>query len=162
MATRGHVIQITNCVRWEENACVCVSMSPCCSVTHILALLSGVDVHEAEEDCTTEATTPTSFEPIDQSRGSTAEMEESPRQEVAPSQGEVGPAAEDAGTVTDASLQEEGPRPTDGERAETERDSEKGEESGSDTRPGSQSVDELLADWREDLEAFQQMERDEL
>lgn len=137
-------------------------MSPCCSVTHILALLSGVDVHEVEEDCTTEATTPTSFEPVDQSLRTTAELEESARQDVAPSQGEVGPAAEDAGTVTDVSPQEEGPSPADGGGAETERDSEKGEESGSDTRPGGQSVDELLADWREDLEAFQQMERDEL
>uniref|UniRef100_A0A8C2ZZP0 alpha-1,2-Mannosidase n=1 Tax=Cyclopterus lumpus TaxID=8103 RepID=A0A8C2ZZP0_CYCLU len=31
-----------------------------------------------------------------------------------------------------------------------------------DTDSSSQSVDELLADWREDLEAFQQMEKDEL
>uniref|UniRef100_A0A669EI93 alpha-1,2-Mannosidase n=1 Tax=Oreochromis niloticus TaxID=8128 RepID=A0A669EI93_ORENI len=39
------------------------------------------------------------------------------------------------------------------------RDSEKPEE---DTDSSSQSVDELLADWQEDLEAFKQMEKDEL
>uniref|UniRef100_A0A8C4F979 alpha-1,2-Mannosidase n=1 Tax=Dicentrarchus labrax TaxID=13489 RepID=A0A8C4F979_DICLA len=36
------------------------------------------------------------------------------------------------------------------------------EEPEGDTDSSSQSVDELLADWREDLEAFQQMEKDEL
>uniref|UniRef100_G3PFL3 alpha-1,2-Mannosidase n=1 Tax=Gasterosteus aculeatus aculeatus TaxID=481459 RepID=G3PFL3_GASAC len=43
-----------------------------------------------------------------------------------------------------------------------ERDSEDREEPEGDTDSGSQQVDELLADWREDLEAFQQMEKDEL
>uniref|UniRef100_A0A8C3A0V6 alpha-1,2-Mannosidase n=1 Tax=Cyclopterus lumpus TaxID=8103 RepID=A0A8C3A0V6_CYCLU len=47
-------------------------------------------------------------------------------------------------------------------RPEEERDSEDREEPEGDTDSSSQSVDELLADWREDLEAFQQMEKDEL
>uniref|UniRef100_A0A8D3CM11 alpha-1,2-Mannosidase n=1 Tax=Scophthalmus maximus TaxID=52904 RepID=A0A8D3CM11_SCOMX len=45
---------------------------------------------------------------------------------------------------------------------EEERDSDRREESEGDTDSSGQSVDELLADWREDLEAFQQMEKDEL
>uniref|UniRef100_A0A673CI10 alpha-1,2-Mannosidase n=1 Tax=Sphaeramia orbicularis TaxID=375764 RepID=A0A673CI10_9TELE len=57
--------------------------------------------------------------------------------------------------------------PTDAEADSTQpeevRDSEKREEPEGDTdSESSQSVDELLADWREDLEAFQQMEKDEL
>uniref|UniRef100_A0A671XAY2 alpha-1,2-Mannosidase n=1 Tax=Sparus aurata TaxID=8175 RepID=A0A671XAY2_SPAAU len=69
-------------------------------------LLSDKARDRAEEDCTTEATTPTSFEPVSQSQ-----MKEEPE---------------------------------------------------GDTDSSSQSVDELLADWREDLEAFKQMEKDEL
>uniref|UniRef100_A0A4W6FTA6 alpha-1,2-Mannosidase n=1 Tax=Lates calcarifer TaxID=8187 RepID=A0A4W6FTA6_LATCA len=45
---------------------------------------------------------------------------------------------------------------------EVEANSDRREEPEGDTDSGSQSVDELLADWREDLEAFQQMEKDEL
>uniref|UniRef100_A0A674NUG9 alpha-1,2-Mannosidase n=1 Tax=Takifugu rubripes TaxID=31033 RepID=A0A674NUG9_TAKRU len=67
----------------------------------------------------------------------------------------------DVATV-DVGPQEETPCPADGGRSKTERDSEKGEESERDKHSGSRSVDQLLADWREDLEAFQQMERDEL
>lgn len=140
-------------------------MCVCACVPHIsqnLALFPGVDVHEAEEDCTTEATTPTSFEPVDQSEASTAELEELPHEEDAPSQEEVGPAAKETGAVADAGPQEEGSRPADGARSKTEETSEKAEESESDARSGRQSVDELLADWREDLEAFQRMEKDEL
>uniref|UniRef100_H3CMD3 alpha-1,2-Mannosidase n=1 Tax=Tetraodon nigroviridis TaxID=99883 RepID=H3CMD3_TETNG len=123
----------------------------------------GVDVqHEAEEDCTTEATTPTSFDPVGQSQTSTLELEEMAPEEAAPSPEEVSLAAKDASTAVDVSPQKEGPRPADGGRSNAEKDSEKGEEPESDTRSGGQSVDELLADWREDLEAFQQMEKDEL
>uniref|UniRef100_A0A668UNX7 alpha-1,2-Mannosidase n=1 Tax=Oreochromis aureus TaxID=47969 RepID=A0A668UNX7_OREAU len=82
------------------------------------------DVQETEEDCLTEATTPTSHEPIGQSQMSTLELGDSAPEEVSP-----------------------------------DRDSEKPEE---DTDSSSQSVDELLADWQEDLEAFKQMEKDEL
>lgn len=141
---------------------VCVIHVACCSVTPTLAVFSGVDVHEAEGGCTTEATTPTSFEPVGQSQTSTMELEESAHGEAAPSQEDVSPAAEDISAVMDVGPQEETPCPADGGRSKTERDSEKTEESASDKHSGSQSVDELLADWREDLEAFQQMERDEL
>uniref|UniRef100_A0A672IPI5 alpha-1,2-Mannosidase n=1 Tax=Salarias fasciatus TaxID=181472 RepID=A0A672IPI5_SALFA len=48
------------------------------------------------------------------------------------------------------------------ESASEEEVSPKREEPEGDTDSSSQSVDELLADWREDLEAFQQMEKDEL
>uniref|UniRef100_A0A8D3BWY8 alpha-1,2-Mannosidase n=1 Tax=Scophthalmus maximus TaxID=52904 RepID=A0A8D3BWY8_SCOMX len=77
-------------------------------------LLSDKARDRAEEDCLTEATTPTSFEPTSQSQTSMVE------------------------------------------------DSDRREESEGDTDSSGQSVDELLADWREDLEAFQQMEKDEL
>lgn len=134
----------------------------CCSVTPTLAVFSGVDVHEAERDCTTEATTPTSFEPVGQSQTSMLELEESAHEEAAPSQEDVSPAAEDISAIVDVGPQEETPCPGDGGRSKTERDSDKGEVSEGDKHSGSRSVDQLLADWQEDLEAFQQMERDEL
>lgn len=152
----------------RKDDCVCVRLHvcaihvACCSHTHTLAVFSGADVQVAEEDCTTEATTPTSFEPVGQSQTSTAELEELAQEEVAPSQEDISAASEDISAVVDVSPQEEAPIPADGGQSKTERDSEKGEESESDTRSGSRSVDELLADWREDLEAFQQMEKDEL
>jgi len=37
-----------------------------------------------------------------------------------------------------------------------------GEEPAVDSDSDSQSVDSLMADWQEDLEAFKQMEKDEL
>lgn len=168
MATRGHVILINNCGMGKKDDCVraclhvCVIHVACCSVTPALAVFSGVDVHEAEGDCTTEATTPTSFEPVGQSQTSTLELDESAHEEAAPSQEDVGPAAKDISATVDVGPQEETPCPADGGRSKTERDSEKGEESERDKHSGSRSVDQLLADWREDLEAFQQMERDEL
>uniref|UniRef100_A0AAQ5Z8X3 alpha-1,2-Mannosidase n=1 Tax=Amphiprion ocellaris TaxID=80972 RepID=A0AAQ5Z8X3_AMPOC len=93
--------------------------------SHTPASFSGVDVQEAEENCLTEATTPTS-----------------PAEEGSPLKEDVSPAESEA-------LKED-------------RDSEKREEPEADIDSSSQSVDELLADWREDLEAFQQMEKDEL
>uniref|UniRef100_A0A3Q3G2I6 alpha-1,2-Mannosidase n=1 Tax=Labrus bergylta TaxID=56723 RepID=A0A3Q3G2I6_9LABR len=62
---------------------------------------------------------------------------------------------------------EEEASPTEEEEADVaqlgeERDSEEGEEPDRDTDSSSQSVDQLLADWQEDLEAFKQMEKDEL
>uniref|UniRef100_A0A8C9Y5M2 alpha-1,2-Mannosidase n=1 Tax=Sander lucioperca TaxID=283035 RepID=A0A8C9Y5M2_SANLU len=92
-------------------------------------LLSDKARDRAKEDCLTEATTPTSFEPISQS------------QETSPTEAEA-----------EADLAE----------SKEKRDSEKREEPEGDTDSSSQSVDELMADWREDLEVFQQMEKDEL
>lgn len=147
-----------DCVR--AFACLC---HPCrLLLTQTLVVFSGVDVHVAEGDCTTEATTPTSFEPVGQSQASTAELEELAHVEVAPSLEDISAASEDISAVVDIRPQEEAPSPADGGQSKTERDPEKGEESERDTRSGSRSVDELLADWREDLEAFQQMEKDEL
>lgn len=119
-------------------------------------------MHEAEEDCTTEATTPTFFDPVVQSQTSTVELEELAHEADTPSQEEVRPAAKDISALVEVSPQKEGPNPADGGQSKTERDSEKGEESESGTHSGRQSVDELLSDWQEDLEAFQQMEKDEL
>ncbi|XP_032428104.1 ER degradation-enhancing alpha-mannosidase-like protein 3 isoform X1 [Xiphophorus hellerii] len=123
------------------------------------SLIEGsVGVQEEEEDCQTEATTPTSFEPVSQSQMSTEELDQSAPEEVYPAQEEVSPAVE--------VIKEEEEKAVD-PQAETaqpkeERDSEKMEEPRGDTDSNSQSVDELLADWREDLEAFKQMEKDEL
>uniref|UniRef100_A0A8D3ADM0 alpha-1,2-Mannosidase n=1 Tax=Scophthalmus maximus TaxID=52904 RepID=A0A8D3ADM0_SCOMX len=104
------------------------------------------------------ATTPTSFEPTSQSQTSMVELDESVSQEVAPSQEtshveEVSPPEVEAAP---AEVEVDVPPP------EEERDSDRREESEGDTDSSGQSVDELLADWREDLEAFQQMEKDEL
>lgn len=126
--------------------------------SHIRASSLGVGVQEEEEDCQTEATTPTSFEPVSQSQMSTEELDQSAPEEVSPAQEEVSPAVE--------VIKEEEEKAVD-PQAETaqpkeERDSEKMEEPRGDTDSSSQSVDELLADWREDLEAFKQMEKDEL
>uniref|UniRef100_A0A8C3A232 alpha-1,2-Mannosidase n=1 Tax=Cyclopterus lumpus TaxID=8103 RepID=A0A8C3A232_CYCLU len=127
------------------------------------------------EDCLTEATTPTSFEPIGQSQMSTLELDEltpeqvtPPREEVSPVEQDTSPAEEvrppeeEASPAEDARPPEEEATAADLTRPEEERDSEDREEPEGDTDSSSQSVDELLADWREDLEAFQQMEKDEL
>ncbi|XP_068447513.1 ER degradation-enhancing alpha-mannosidase-like protein 3 isoform X2 [Clinocottus analis] len=135
----------------------------------------GADVQEAEEDCLTEATTPTSFEPIGQSQMSTLELDELAPEQGTPSREEVSPVEQDtspaeevrppeeeASPAEDARPPEEEATGADLARPEEERDSEDREEPEGDTDSSSQSVDELLADWREDLEAFQQMEKDEL
>uniref|UniRef100_A0A673CPB5 alpha-1,2-Mannosidase n=1 Tax=Sphaeramia orbicularis TaxID=375764 RepID=A0A673CPB5_9TELE len=80
---------------------------------------------------------------------------------------EVSTVDEDTSPAGEVSPPEEESSPTDAEADSTQpeevRDSEKREEPEGDTdSESSQSVDELLADWREDLEAFQQMEKDEL
>lgn len=139
--------------------------------SHTPAFFSGVDVQEAEEDCLTEATTPTSFEPVGQSKMSTTEPDESALGEVTPSQEEVTPVDKDTTPAEDVRPPEEEASPAAEAEAEAdmaqpkdseERDSEERAEPEGDTDSSSQSVDELLADWREDLEAFQQMEKDEL
>ncbi|XP_041862190.1 ER degradation-enhancing alpha-mannosidase-like protein 3 isoform X1 [Melanotaenia boesemani] len=131
------------------------------------SLIEGsVNAQEAEEDCQTEATTPTSFEPVSQSQMSTVELDESAPKEVSPAQEEVSPVDEDTSPAEDVSpLQEEdSPKELkpDLVQPKEKRDSEKTKEPEGNTDSSSQSVDELLADWREDLEAFQQMEKDEL
>ncbi|XP_037626011.1 ER degradation-enhancing alpha-mannosidase-like protein 3 isoform X2 [Sebastes umbrosus] len=136
---------------------------------------SSVDVQEAEEDCLTDATTPTSFEPITQSQISMLELDELAPEEVTASQEEVSPVDQDTSPAAEVSPPEEEASPAEDVRppeeeakeaeadsSKEERDSEKREEPEGDTDSSSQSVDELLADWREDLEAFQQMEKDEL
>lgn len=135
-------------------------------VSHAPAFFSGVDVQEAEEDCLTEATTPTSFEPVSQSQMSTLEQDELAPEEVTPSQEEVSPVDQDTSPAEEVRPPEEEASPAGAEadlaQPKEERDSEKTEEPEGDTDSSNQSVDELLADWREDLEAFQQMEKDEL
>uniref|UniRef100_A0A3Q3VII3 alpha-1,2-Mannosidase n=1 Tax=Mola mola TaxID=94237 RepID=A0A3Q3VII3_MOLML len=113
-------------------------------------------------DCITEATTPTSFEPVGQSQLSTMELEELSQEEVASSQEAVSPVDEDTSPAEEVGSAEEEASAADVAQAKEERDSEKTEEPEGDTDSNTQSVDELLADWREDLEAFQQMEKDEL
>ncbi|XP_054646143.1 ER degradation-enhancing alpha-mannosidase-like protein 3 isoform X2 [Dunckerocampus dactyliophorus] len=111
------------------------------------AIFKGADVvHEAEEDCQMEATTPTSFAPIGQSQSSTAESDGS----------KVISSKEDPDTSPAEDV-----NPTTSAERVTE-DSEKKVEPENDADSNSQSVDELLADWHEDLEAFRQMEKDEL
>uniref|UniRef100_A0A8C4FAR8 alpha-1,2-Mannosidase n=1 Tax=Dicentrarchus labrax TaxID=13489 RepID=A0A8C4FAR8_DICLA len=117
-------------------------------------------------NCLTEATTPTSFEPVGQSQISTMELDELAPEEVTPAQEEDSPVDEDTSPAEEVRPPEEEAGPTEAEadsaQPKEERDSEKREEPEGDTDSSSQSVDELLADWREDLEAFQQMEKDEL
>lgn len=123
-----------------------------------LASFLGVNVQEEEEDCQTEATTPTSFEPVSQSQMSTEELEESSPEEVTPAQEEVSSAGEIRTEEENRAIEPQ----VDAAQPQQERDSEKTEEPQGDTDSDSHSVDELLADWREDLEAFKQMEKDEL
>lgn len=107
------------------------------------AAFSGADVKDTEEDCQSEATSPAPSEPagetssVEPEEGSSAQAEDSrPAEETSPADPPADPA-----------------QPKD------HRDSN-APESGRDS--SSQSVDELLADWQEDLEAFKQMEKDEL
>uniref|UniRef100_A0A8C5H2N9 alpha-1,2-Mannosidase n=1 Tax=Gouania willdenowi TaxID=441366 RepID=A0A8C5H2N9_GOUWI len=108
-------------------------------------LLSDKARDRAEEGCLTEATTSTSAEPINQSQMSTLELDESTSEEVQPTHEEV---TEELGDLEAQVLHE--------------RDSEQRKEPVGESDPSSQTVDELLADWQEDLEAFRQMEKDEL
>uniref|UniRef100_A0AAX7V5V2 alpha-1,2-Mannosidase n=1 Tax=Astatotilapia calliptera TaxID=8154 RepID=A0AAX7V5V2_ASTCA len=103
-----------------------------------------------------------SCQPLDengQSQMSTVELDESAPEEVSPVDEDTSPAEE-------VSAPKEEVKPAEAEPAvaqpQEDRDSEKEEKPEEDTDSSSQSVDELLADWREDLEAFKQMEKDEL
>uniref|UniRef100_A0A667XV26 alpha-1,2-Mannosidase n=1 Tax=Myripristis murdjan TaxID=586833 RepID=A0A667XV26_9TELE len=123
---------------------------------------SSMDAQE-KEDCSTEGTSPANSGPIDQSQMSTMETDESAPEEVNPSEESVSPPDEEVSPSDEVSPSEEGASPSETHHEpKVERDSEKREEPEGDTDLSSQSVDELLADWREDLEAFQQMEKDEL
>ncbi|XP_061099622.1 ER degradation-enhancing alpha-mannosidase-like protein 3 isoform X2 [Conger conger] len=95
----------------------------------------GEDPDGHEGDCTAEEedhAAPSPSTPVDQSQAAVGEPDEL-------TEGEDEPGAED--------------KP---------EDSEGGEEPADDGDSNSQSIDSLLADWKEDLEAFQQMEKDEL
>uniref|UniRef100_UPI0037E86922 ER degradation-enhancing alpha-mannosidase-like protein 3 isoform X2 n=1 Tax=Semicossyphus pulcher TaxID=241346 RepID=UPI0037E86922 len=117
-----------------------------------------------QEDCITEATTPTSFEPVGLNQLRTMEMEEVTAEEVTPLQTKVNAVVEDAKPAKKVTSPEEEARPSEEEAnvAQPDKERDSGEGGESDTDSNSQSVDELLADWREDLEAFKQMEKDEL
>uniref|UniRef100_A0A672LQL5 alpha-1,2-Mannosidase n=1 Tax=Sinocyclocheilus grahami TaxID=75366 RepID=A0A672LQL5_SINGR len=93
-----------------------------------------------EEDCSTEEkdhTSPASSEPVDQSQVTTQEQ-----------------------TTDDSVVGQESVQPAEGLGSYDPVDV--GEEPAVDGDYSSQSVDSLMADWQEDLEAFKQMEKDEL
>ncbi|XP_060933681.1 ER degradation-enhancing alpha-mannosidase-like protein 3 isoform X1 [Limanda limanda] len=119
----------------------------------------SADVQEAEEDCLTEATTPTAFESTTQTQTSSVELDESVSQEEVPPSQETSDAEEVIPPEAEVSPTEAA---ADSAQPKEERDSDKSDEAEGHTDSSSQLVDELLADWREDLEAFQQMEKDEL
>uniref|UniRef100_A0A672LAU1 alpha-1,2-Mannosidase n=1 Tax=Sinocyclocheilus grahami TaxID=75366 RepID=A0A672LAU1_SINGR len=92
------------------------------------------------QDCSTEEkdhTSPASLEPVDQSQLTTQEQ-----------------------TTDDSVLGQESVQPAEGLGSYVSVDV--GEEPAVDGDSSSQSVDSLMADWQEDLEAFKQMEKDEL
>uniref|UniRef100_A0A8C7NJH3 alpha-1,2-Mannosidase n=1 Tax=Oncorhynchus mykiss TaxID=8022 RepID=A0A8C7NJH3_ONCMY len=94
------------------------------------------DVQEEEEDCSTDQTSPVPAATLDQSHVRTVEQDESaPHNEEVTPEEDVGPAIK------------RNPEPE--EEPEVDKDSSR------------KSVEAMMADWREDLEAFQQME-DEL
>uniref|UniRef100_A0A6Q2Y631 alpha-1,2-Mannosidase n=1 Tax=Esox lucius TaxID=8010 RepID=A0A6Q2Y631_ESOLU len=95
---------------------------------------SGSDTQE-EEDCSTDQTSPAPDAALDQSHVS-------PMDESAPNNKAVTPE-EDAGPAIKQNREPE-------------------MESAEDKDSSSKSVESMMADWQEDLEAFQQMEKDEL
>ncbi|XP_011472134.1 ER degradation-enhancing alpha-mannosidase-like protein 3 isoform X1 [Oryzias latipes] len=119
---------------------------------------ASADVQDAEENCQSEATSPASSEPVGQTQSGSVELEEKAPEEVSSAQKEVG-----SGPAEEASLPQEEVSPVDPPadtaQPEDDRDSNQPEGGPDSSR---QSVDELLADWQEDLEAFKQMEKDEL
>lgn len=119
-------------------------------------------MQETEEDCTTEATTPSSFEPLDQTQTTAGDPDQSAVEQVSPVEEAVGSALGDAPQKEEHEEEEAAGTAAEVAPPTEERDSEKWEEPASHRDSGSQSADDLLADWREDLEAFKQMERDEL
>ncbi|XP_029541961.1 ER degradation-enhancing alpha-mannosidase-like protein 3 isoform X3 [Oncorhynchus nerka] len=101
-----------------------------------ILLESRRDVQEEEEDCSTDQTSPIPAATLDQSHVRTVEQDESaPHNEEVTPEEDVGPAIK------------RNPEPE--EEPEVDKDSSR------------KFVEAMMADWREDLEAFQQME-DEL
>ncbi|XP_055778415.1 ER degradation-enhancing alpha-mannosidase-like protein 3 isoform X2 [Salvelinus fontinalis] len=101
-----------------------------------LLLESRMDVQEEKEDCSTDQTSPVPAATLDQSHVRTMEQDElAPHNEEVTPEEDVGPAIK------------RNPEPE--EEPEVDKDSSR------------KSVEAMMADWREDLEAFQQME-DEL
>ncbi|KAK2835664.1 hypothetical protein Q5P01_016148 [Channa striata] len=102
----------------------------------------GVDVHETEEDCLTEATTPTSFEPVGQSQTSTVELDKSVQEEVTPSKEEGSPPHEDNTPAEKVSAPAEkgGPTEIEADLTEPKEDSDKREEPEGD-------VDSTTSQW---------------
>ncbi|XP_016357237.1 ER degradation-enhancing alpha-mannosidase-like protein 3 isoform X2 [Sinocyclocheilus anshuiensis] len=103
-------------------------------------LLDGSMDGAEEEDCSTEEkdhTSPASSEPVDQSQVTTQEQ-----------------------TTDDSVVGQESVQPAEGLGSYDPVDV--GEEPAVDGDYSSQSDDSLVADWQEDLEAFKQMEKDEL
>ncbi|XP_023854795.1 ER degradation-enhancing alpha-mannosidase-like protein 3 isoform X6 [Salvelinus sp. IW2-2015] len=101
-----------------------------------ILLESRMDVQEEKEDCSTDQTSPVPAATLDQSHVRTMEQDESaPHNEEVTPEEDVGPAIK------------RNPEPE--EEPEVDKDSSR------------KSVEAMMADWREDLEAFQQME-DEL
>lgn len=96
----------------------------------------GIDGAAEEEDCSTEErdhSSPAPSEPVDQSQVTTQERTPGDSESVQPAEGLGSYVSVDAG-----------------------------EEPPADEDSNNQSVDSLMADWQEDLEAFKQMEKDEL
>uniref|UniRef100_A0A3P9IMU8 alpha-1,2-Mannosidase n=1 Tax=Oryzias latipes TaxID=8090 RepID=A0A3P9IMU8_ORYLA len=123
------------------------------------SLMEGsADVQDAEENCQSEATSPASSEPVGQTQSGSVELEEKAPEEVSSAQKEVGSRPAEEASLPQEEVSPVDP-PADTAQPEDDRDSNQ-PEGGPDS--SSQSVDELLADWQEDLEAFKQMEKDEL
>uniref|UniRef100_A0A3P9K4U1 alpha-1,2-Mannosidase n=1 Tax=Oryzias latipes TaxID=8090 RepID=A0A3P9K4U1_ORYLA len=118
----------------------------------------GADVQDAEENCQSEATSPASSEPVGQTQSGSVELEEKAPEEVSSAQKEVGSRPAEEANLPQEEVSPVDP-PADTAQPEGDRDSNQ-PEGGPDS--SGQSVDELLADWQEDLEAFKQMEKDEL
>lgn len=129
-------------------------------ISYLTVFPSGVDVQDTEVDCATEATTPNSFEPLDQTQTIASEPDQSALEEVSPVEEAVGLVEEDRPQKEEQEEEEASGTATEVAPPNEERDSKKEEEPVRDS--GTRSTDELLADWREDLEAFKQMEQDEL
>ncbi|XP_008336852.1 ER degradation-enhancing alpha-mannosidase-like protein 3 isoform X2 [Cynoglossus semilaevis] len=127
----------------------------------------GVNVQEVEEDCLTEATTPVPFDPAAYEQTSTVQFDRTVSHDVTPSTEtspveDSGPSEPDADTTLPEEEEDEEAEQVEGVEEKTDTNSDVREEPEGNTDSSNPSVDELLADWREDLEAFQQMEMDEL
>uniref|UniRef100_A0A3B3Z7G1 alpha-1,2-Mannosidase n=1 Tax=Periophthalmus magnuspinnatus TaxID=409849 RepID=A0A3B3Z7G1_9GOBI len=119
------------------------------------------DTQETQEGCVTDATTTTSFEPLGLSDLTTTERAE-PAPQAVTSHEEVNRANEATSPAQDVELSEDlTPKEPHSVQVKEETDSEPKDEA-KDRTENRRSVESLLADWQEDLEAFQQMERDEL